>query len=1127
MQRSRRIPLVILSLLLVLAGLSMTVKAQAVYGNIIGTVSDPQGAAVGGATVSVTDLTKNVTTTVRTNEEGNYTVTHLIPGRYSVKIEAQGYKTSTQEVDVRADTTARTDYALQIGAVSEQVTVTADAQQLSLKTDRADVATTFSQRQLTELPILDRNFTKFLLLTPGTQQLGWQHASSENPQGSVQIMVNGQHFSGTSFQLDGTDNQDPILGIIVINPTLESAVESKITTQNYDAEFGLAIAGVVTAQTKSGSNNLHGSLFEFRRNDETSARNPFSQSTNNSLTGKAIPDTLWNQFGGAAGWRLKKDKNFIFGDYQGTRRKNGGSVLTTVPTLLARTGDLSEYGRNIYDPQTGSSIGVGRTAFANRRIPSGRLSPQALKLINLLPPPSRPGIENNFSGSGVEAFNSDQFDIRDDHYWSDKLHIFGRYSFARFDKSGPGAFGTLLGGPAFDNIFFSGISSVRNQSIASGFDYTLSATTITDFRFGYFKYRVNVLPGGLGTTPATDAGIPGLNLDDFFTSGMPDFGIRGPGATGFKFGYSLDVNQCNCPLNQQEQQFQFVNNWSFIRSNHTYKTGADIRYAMNLRVPSDAHRAGQLRFENARTSDFNTDGTIKDEGLGIATFLLGDVSSFNRYVGRTTTAAERQRRWFFYGQDTWRATQKLTVNYGLRWELIFPERVKENGDGSLLNLETGKLFVGGVGDVNRHFNVDPTYKAFAPRLGITYQLAEKTVVRAGYGRSFDIGVFGSLFGHTVTQNLPVLQQQDLQTSGFARVFTLASGPPAPFFPAVPADGKLALPNGIFARARPFTQTLPTVDAWNVTVQHQLKRNTSVELGYVGNKGTHVFAGNGPAFNINQPISDLSKPNADDRKPFFGKFGWTQGIDFFCNCADNRYNALQTKFETRISGLSILAHYTFARATFNDSDYFNFDRSVGRGPTDEDRTHLFFFSNVWDLPIGRGKMLLGNSSKAVDLILGGWEINTVSTWASGLPFTPGVRGENCSVNSGPCRPDLVGDPDGDRTQFNWFAVAQFDPVTKKITGGPWAKAPSGKFGNVGRNTLRGPHYFNTDASLFKKFQISENKKLEFRVESFNLFNHVNLGQPDSCVDCGSNAGHINGLAPGAQMRQFQFGLRFIY
>jgi hypothetical protein len=1116
--RKKDVPMLIFSLLLMFSLLATAVNAQAVYGSIIGTVTDQKGDAVSGAAVTVTDLTKNVTTVVKTNEDGNYTVTHLIPGKYSVKVENQGYKTANQEVEVRADVASRTDIAMEVGAVTEQVNISADAQQLSLKTDRADVATTFDQRQLTELPILDRNFTKFLLLTPGTQQLGWQHASSENPQGSVQIMVNGQHFSGTSFQLDGTDNQDPILGIIVINPTLEGTVESKITTQNYDAEFGLAIAGIVTAQTKSGSNDFHGSLFEFRRNDVTSARNPFSQSIKNSVTGKAIPDTLWNQFGGSAGWRIIKDKNFIFGDYQGTRRKNGGSVLTTVPTALARTGNLSEYGRNIYDPTTGSAIGTGRSQFANARIPAGRLSAQALALINMLPLPNLPGVENNYSASGTEAFNSDQFDIRDDHYWSDSLHLFGRYSFAKFNKTAPGAFGTELGGPAFDNIFFSGTSDVRNQSLAFGFDKTFSTHMITDFRFGFFRYRVNVLPGGVGSSPASDLGIPGLNVDDFFTSGLPDFGIRGRG--GFKIGYSLDVNQCNCPLDQQEQQFQFVNNWSFLRGNHTYKTGADIRYAMNLRVPSDAHRAGQLRFEPTRTSLFNANGTVADEGLGIATFLLGDVSSFQRYVGRTTTAAERQRRWFFFGQDTWRKSQKLTLNYGLRWELIFPERVKENGDGSLLNLETGELFVGGVGEVNKHFNVDPTYKALAPRLGIAYQWTEKTVVRAGYGRSFDIGVFGSLFGHTVTQNLPVLSAQDLSTSGFNRVFTLASGPPAPVFVDVPSNGKIPLPNGVFARARPFNQTLPTVDAWNVTVQHQLKQNTSVEVAYVGNKGTHVFAGNGPAFNVNQPISDLNQPDADKRKPFFNSFGWTQGIDFFCNCADNRYNALQTKFETRFSGLSILAHYTFAAARFNDSDYFIHDRSVGRGPTDEDRTHLFFFSNVWDLPIGKGKSFLGGASRAVDFIVGGWQLNTVSTWSSGLPFTPSVSGANCSVNSGPCRPDLVGDPDGNRDQYNWFAVG--------IGGNsPWAKAASGQFGNVGRNTLRGPHYFNTDASLFKKFQISETKKLEFRVETFNLFNHVNLGLPDSCVDCGSNAGHITGLAAGAQMRQFQFGLRFTF
>ncbi|HWP44165.1 MAG TPA: carboxypeptidase-like regulatory domain-containing protein, partial [Blastocatellia bacterium] len=498
-----RIFLLISALSLILAALPVNGRAQAVYGSIFGTVTDPQGAAVAGAIVTVTELSKNVVTTVQTNESGNYNVVSLVPGRYSVKVEAQGYKLSTQEVEVKADVAARTDFQLQIGAVTEQVTITAEAQQLSLKTDRADVATSFSQEQIQELPIFDRNFTTFELLTPGTVKLSsFQHAASENPQGSIQIMVNGQHFSGTSFQLDGTDNRDPILGIIVINPALEATVESKVTTQNFDAEFGLATAGVVTAQTRSGSNEPHGSLFLFRRNDLTQARDPFSQSVPDPVTGKLKPDSLWSQFGGSFGWKLKENKNFIFGDYQGTRSKEGGSVLTTVPTLRARMGDLSEYPNQIFDPATGDPVtGVGRVAFPGNRIPAGRLSPQALALLDLIPLPNLPGVVNNFSTSGIDVFNGDQFDIRDDHYWSENLHLFGRYSFAQFDRSKPGAFGFLVGGPELSGARFAGLSDVRNQSIAAGFDYTVSPTTITDFRFGFFRYRVAVLPGGIGTSP--------------------------------------------------------------------------------------------------------------------------------------------------------------------------------------------------------------------------------------------------------------------------------------------------------------------------------------------------------------------------------------------------------------------------------------------------------------------------------------------------------------------------------------------------------------------------------------------------------------------------------------------------
>jgi outer membrane receptor protein involved in Fe transport len=1109
----------ILSLLLV-AVLSLSSRAQAVYGSVFGTINDPQGARVVGAVVTVKDLTKNVTTAVKTNESGNYTVTHLIPGKYSVKVEHQGYKLAIQEVEVKADVAARTDFALEIGALTEQVTVTAETQRNSLKTDRADVATNLDQQQIEDLPNLDRNFTKFELLSPGTQQLFWQHAPSENPQGSIQIVVNGQHFSGTTFQLDGTDNRDPILGIIVINPTLESVTEAKITTQNYDAEFGMALAGVVATQTKSGTNELHGSAFLFRRNDVTTARNPFTQSFRNPITGKFIPDTLWNQFGGSLSGPIRKNKNFIFGDYQATRRKNGGSVRTTVPTALARSGDFSEYPSEIFDPQTGDpATGLGRTPFAGNRIPQDRLSPQVLNLLKLIPLPNLPGTNFNFTASGTEAFDSDQFNVRDDHYWSENLHLFGRYSFARFNRISPGAFGELAGGPAFDEIGFAGKSNALNQSIAAGFDYTLTQRTVTDFRFGFFRYRVKVLPGGLGTHPAADAGIPGLNVDDFFTSGMPAFVILSR-VDFFRFGYGLGINNCNCPLNQDERQYQFVNNWTMIRSDHTWKVGGDIRFAENLRVASEQHRAGELVFFAPRTGRVNPDFTLSG-GLALASFLLGDVGLFARSVSTTTDAKEYQRRWFFYGQDTWRATRKLTLNYGLRWELIFPEYVKRPGDGSLLNLETGELFVGGVGEVNKHFNVKPTYKALAPRLGIAYQWTDKTVIRAGYGRSFDIGTFGSLFGHTVTQNLPVLLTQFKSTDTFQTVFNLSNGPPPPIFPSVPANGRLPLPSGVLASARPFKLRIPTLDAWNVTVQQRLARNTFVEVAYVGNKGTHVFPGFGTNYNANQPVSLLGVPDAD-RRPF-SRFGWTQNIYYNGNDADNRYNALQTKFETRFSRLNILSHYTLASATDNDADYFIHDRSLGRGPADQDRKHVFVFSEVWEMPFGRGKRFFGDSPKAVDLLFGGWQLNSITTWMSGRPFTPTVSfSTSCSVNAGPCRPDRVGDPNlNQRSRDGWFAVG-IGPGTA------WAQAALGKHGNAGRNSLRGPSFFQTDLSVFKKFKITEAMNLEFRAAGFNIFNQVNLGQPDTCVDCNpETAGKIFSVASGAQMRQFQFGMRLSF
>ncbi|MFQ5737472.1 MAG: TonB-dependent receptor domain-containing protein [Acidobacteriota bacterium] len=1122
--------------------------AQAVYGTIIGTVSDETGGVLPGAEVTITNVGQGTAWTLTTDSAGNFRKERLVPGsEYTVKVSLPGFKTYTQEnVTVNTDAVVDLKITLPLGEITEQVTVTGATTAL-MKTEKTDVAVAFTERELEELPIFQRNFTQFLLLSPGTQSLAWQHASSENPQGSKQIMVNGQHFSGTGFQLDGTSNRDPILGIIVINPTLEGVTEAKVTTQNYDAEFGQATAGVVTAQTKSGTNTFHGSAFIFRRNDDLMARNPFSQSNPLSADepNKFIPDTLWDQFGGSIGGPIVKDKAFFFFDYQGTRRKNGGSVLTTVPTLAARDGDLSEYiaatGRPIFDPLTGdATTGAGRQEFAGGVIPTNRLSPQALNLIRQLPLPNLPGIENNFSTGGIEAFDDDAFNVRGDWAYTDNLHIFGRYSFADFDRKGPGAFGEVLGGPAFDNIFFAGASSVRNQSVAAGFDHVLSPTLLTDFRFGFFRYFVQVLPGGVGTTPAADAGIPnlnsvpGLNQDPIFTSGMPFFDIQGTG--GFRLGYSLGANQCNCPLTESEQQWQVVNNWIMSRGEHTYKFGADIRWAQNLRVPSDSHRAGELFFKPERTQ-----GDVGG-GLGIASFLVGDVSSFGRFVSETTDAKERQKRWFFYGQDTWKVNPKLTVNYGLRWEIYFPEKVTQDGSGGNFDPATGNIEVLGIGGISRDGNIKNRFTNIAPRLGVTYQLSPKTVLRMGYGRSYDLGVFGSTFGHAVTQNLPVLAQQNLNpAANFESVFNLADGPETPPFPSPDRTGLLKAPDGVALFVRPRKTRIPTLDAWNITLQHEMRGDMAWEVAYVGNKGTHVFAGDGPDYNFNQPIIDgfTDGISSNDRKPFFagpirgfgGPFGLSQGFRYFGNDASNNYNALQAKFDKRFSsGWTLLAHYTLARSYNYDGSYYIWSAPLAYGPANTDRKSVLVLNSLVELPFGRGKRFGSDVSRGLDALIGGWQVNFTTNWSSGLPFSATNRDCGILRDTGPCRPDRVGDPGIDGNRNLWFAVGAGPNA-------PWQIPQPGTFGTEERNDLRGPGFFNTDFSIFKNVKMpwfsGEEATWQFRAEFFNLFNHVNLGRPGggrfnggACVNCNpAEDGRITGLPQGASVRQIQLALRF--
>ena len=1168
-----------------------TASGQAVYGSIIGTVTDAQGNAVSGAKVTVTSTTKNTTDETTTNESGNYSVIHLIPDTYSVRIEAPGFKSSDiANVLVQVDTAVRVDGQLQVGSVNQTVEVTGDIPQL--KTDRADVSIDFNSEYIEKLPLANRNFQSLLTQAPGTQRMvNFAHAATENPQGSQQIMVAGQHFSGTGYELDGTDNQDPILGIIVINPNLDSVGEAKITLQNFDAEFGKAIAGLMVASTKSGTNQIHGSVFYFRNSDATQARNPFNQAPN-----KPLPHSKFNQFGGSVGGAVIKNKLFYFADYQGTRQANGVTNNINIPTstvlstCTAATGfcDLSQYlgtvsggSGQVYDPATGDpNTGAGRTAFAGNLIPVGRLSPAAVTILKLFPQPANGNVTApNFFGSGSGPFHGNSFDVRGDYQAPGNLHIFGRYTRAYYSLTGLPNLGIGLGGPGGGLNGLSGSSIIHNHSLAAGFDKAISNTLLTDFRFGYFKYNPHSIKPDATVAAATALGLPGLNSSDPSTGGLPAF-IWDSGNNVnthlTDFGDGLDPSRCNCPLIENEHQYQFVNNWTNIRGNHEIKIGVDLRFAHNLRFPSDANRTGQLTFSHKATSLFDPVGGSNVGGLDLASFLLGDVTHFQRFVSVSSNAAESQKRLFLYAQDKFRVTNKLSVTYGIRWEDYFPESVNAKGNGGFANLDQGIIRVAGFGPYGLDGNIGNYFGAFAPRIGIAYQVRPKTVIRVGYGRSFDIGVFGSNFGHAVTQNLPVLLNQNIGAHDVnpaaindnVFVYQMDTAPPAAAFPAVPPSGQIPLrgpTNSVSPRIRPSKQRLAAIDMWNVAVQHQLTSTMTVEVAYLGNKGTHGFAGDGPSYQPNpRSIVGFGDPNVppDSRRPYFNRYIYpdcsvSKGVcgltgvpladqlrccssdigDYFGMDSSSNYNALEIKVEKRVSrGLQFVSVYTYSRARFHDSNYYAIDHNVAYGPDDNSRNHVWTSSYLYELPIGKGKRFMSNDNTLIDYLIGGWRVTGNVIWAGGLPWTPSYKDCNSDQDVGVCRPNRasgsfsLGAKRDAAGNLTWFTPVP-ELATNGATGGAFARPAKGTLGNIGYDSFRGPHSFTANMSLAKNFRITERFTGEFRVDANNIFNHPVLGfngsQGNTCIDCTGDAGRITNIENNTSMRLLTFGVRFSF
>jgi hypothetical protein len=1126
MSKIRSIQQLLLALALTV-GITSACFGQASTGSIIGTVTDPSGAAVPGARVVIVNNGTGVSTAVQTNQSGNYSVTHLLPGTYTVTFSKQGFRPRLQQnVTVAVGTATPVNAVLQLGPVTQTVKVSA-APPL-LQTNQAQVTTQMSGQTVENIPVSTRNVTDLEALAPGTVKNSFQQPLNENPGNDILVNTNGQEYSGNNFMIDGADNNDVVLGVSVVTPPEDDIQDMKITTGNYDAEFAQAGGSVIQVQTKSGTNQIHGSLFEFLQNDVFETRDPFTEGLHAPGTpgppNRGIPELRFNQFGGSLGGPIKKNKAFWFFDWQTNREALGGSAQTRVPTAAERGGDLSDLGVNIYNPMTGDINGNGRTLFTGGVIPSSLISPQAAKLLSFLPAPNIPaatGPGPNYNATGVNTYNTNQFDIRIDDYLTSKLNYFGRYSYQGVDVLSPGAFG-LYGGPT---IFPPGVDiySGHSQDLLDngifGVNYVLSPTLLTDFRFAASRYRIIENPLDINDPLAAEAGIPGINIPQLIgDGGLPNIDLSGAGAIDASplLGYA-----CNCPLHETENVFQWINDWTKTKGNHLVRWGGEVQAAQDLRLPSDNHRAGVYDF-NPSTTASASDTTA---GTGLASFLLGDPAQFQRFSQVSSNQQDRQKRLFTYAQDTWRVTHKLTLSYGLRWDTWFPDASLHAGQGGRYEIANNFVYIPGIGGVSQSGDVRTQWHNLSPRFAIAYALTPSTVVRTGWARSYYQGTFGWTFNDLDADVYPsIVNQSIVPTNSFFPVEfaagaapgapSLGTAPPLPVFPAIPSTGLIPLANNIGAGYIPVSQKIPYVDSYNFTVQHSFGGGMLVSVAYVGNVARDLNMG----WNMNEPIPGPG--SFTSRQPYYGLFGLTQTIFDKCDCESSNYNSIQVQGTKQFTkNLQFIINYSYNRA-FDYGEFGTptdqYDTLLDYGPANFNEANVLTIGHTYDLPIGHGQRYVGGVHGVLSELISGWQWGGFTTLASGEPFSATLS-SNASLNSEmSLRPNKIGNPFSGTPHdaAQWFNPAAF------ATPGLYL------FGNASRNALTGPPVFSADWSLGKNFNITERFNLLFRWEVYNVFNYTNLCQnAQGCLNSNTDtptAGQITNVNIYNPMRNMQFG-----
>ncbi len=1091
----------------VLTLLAAFAPAQEISAGITGRITDPSGAAVVNAAVTARDVQRGTVWPTTTNQEGIYAFPRIPVSAYELKVEAQGFKTTTRTgLVLEMNQRARLDVTMELGAVTESINVTGEAPLLT--TDSTIVGNVISANSIVNTPLITRNFIALTLLAPGvttTNPAGFINGQRTTSGGRP--YVNGNRKEANNFLLDGIDNNLTSDNLTSYQPNLDAIQEFRMITNNASAEFGNFQGGIINVSIKSGTNQFHGSVFEFLRNDKLNANN-WGRNWNVQANGRSLPRPpyRYNIFGGTIGGRIITDRLFFFTDYQGTRIANPGatSTISVIPAEF-RQGDFSrlqsEVGRQLYNPFALDASG-NRAPFAGNRIPLSLLDPVARNLFNapeLYPSPANSALRLNQFNVGSSYTRADQGDFKLDAKLTDKDDFTGRYSNGRQDIPGTSTF------PVFYNSF----NTAPFQAGVINWTRTFSPTIVNEFRFGVNSVTLNNggEEKGLGTI-AQKLGIGGVPV------GLP--------AISFGNSFSSGIGSANIGTQQlfANHTFHYADNVTITHGRHLMKMGGQVlRQHMNVFYAGNNGRTGQIAYSGQFTQGPNPNtASAATTGWGEADFFLGTPNRVARGLS-TGTWGHRKLILGFYFQDDWRITDTVTLNLGLRWEYHTP-LVEVADRQANFDRVTGALKLAGK-DGNSRALYDPFKKDWQPRIGFSWTpefLRKTTVVRGAYTIS------SFMEGTGTNLRLPL-------NPPFNTEFEFTYARPDEPIAARSSDGM----NVLRPQADPFRGlTLRLWDPkvrpantqqWNLTIERSLPQNTVLSVGYVGQHGTHLITP--------MPYHQrLLLANGQVALPPILNNPLLRTITFIAGTEANSnqiYHSLQVNLRRRLTtGFEYQLSYTFSKGMSDAIGYYGeggqagsqsaywqnlYDQRAEWAPTYFDATHMFVYAWTYDFPFGKGKSFGGNWNPVVNGLLGGWQAGGILTFRGGFPLTIQAADRSGTLSRGP-RANVNGR--GRDLHVVGLGAKWFDPT-------PFSQPATGTFGNIGPGTVRGPGLSRLDLSVQKYFKASEKFTLELRGEAYNFTNTPTFQTPSRNV----TAGNFGELSSAQGERSVQLALKLIF